>query len=122
VSSQNDRVQAVLEGRPNEWLSIQEIHAKAGTMRLNSRISDLRLKRGLNIEYRVVDGLHCYRLLDGPPVFSSPGTDGGPSSSTISETAGGDEFAETAGPVLAPHAGSPQNEPVRQLHIWEQAA
>ena len=60
--SQCSRVLEVLrDGKPH---SIQEIHERAGTMRLNSRISDLR-NMGFNILYYRKDGLHTYQLLWG---------------------------------------------------------
>ena len=59
--SQCDRVIDVLcDGKPH---SIQEIHRRAGSMRLNSRISDLR-RWGLRIVYFRKDGLHTYQLLN----------------------------------------------------------
>lgn len=83
--SQCSRVLDVLrEGGPK---SIQEIHAKAGTMRLNSRISDLR-KMGFLIAYYRRDGLHTYELLDG--AVQSPET-----SLTDGETVG----ARASGPL-----------------------
>lgn len=84
-ASQCDRVLAVLsDGRPH---SIQEIHDRAGSMRLNSRVADLR-KRGLNIVHwsrrsRDVRGRpvveHFYRLVLGEGAGSGLGS--APSSS-----------------------------------------
>lgn len=59
---------AVSDGR---WLTVPTIHRKAGTSRLNSRVSDLR-KRGYPIEHRHVPGrsgagAHQYRLLTPHP-------------------------------------------------------
>lgn len=79
--SQCERVHAVL--RDHAWHSIEEIHQRAGTMRLNSRISDLR-ERGLSIEHSIRHGHHGYRLVPlgepdsrqvaepGPPKPGSP--------------------------------------------------
>lgn len=55
--------------RDGRWHSVAEIHRRAGTMRLNSRVSELR-KHGFNIEHRVVTGkprqalAHQYRLIN----------------------------------------------------------
>ena len=60
--SQCARVLAVLkDGQPK---TIQEIHARAGTMRLNSRMSDLR-KQGYDIRYWREGQLHVYQLVNG---------------------------------------------------------
>jgi hypothetical protein len=77
--SQCSRVLEVLrDGKPH---SIQEVHDRAGMMRLNSRISDLR-NMGYNIAYFRKDGLHTYQLLDfgtvreGQPTRRGGETDG----------------------------------------------
>lgn len=57
---------ALADGR---WHSVAEIHRKAGTSRLNSRISDLRLMHGYVIEHdtggtgKTASTKHRYRLL-----------------------------------------------------------
>lgn len=66
--SQARRVLVVLEERFGRWVSIDEIHAHAGSMRLNSRISDLR-DRYL-IERRQRGPVHEYRLLGRKPAPS----------------------------------------------------
>ena len=66
--SQNARIlRALGDGR---WRTVASIHRKAGTSRLNSRVSELR-KHGFQIEHEVVPGKqgalgHRYRLLNPP--------------------------------------------------------
>ena len=59
--SQCDRVLAVL--KDGQWHSIDEIHQRAGTMRLNSRVAELRSRRLLDVRHSVKDGVHGYRLV-----------------------------------------------------------
>lgn len=66
--SQNARILQALAG--GTWQTVEAIHSKAGTCRLNSRISELR-KHGYTIEHDTVPGKtgargHRYRLLGGP--------------------------------------------------------
>jgi hypothetical protein len=69
--SQCSRVLEVL--RDGKGHSIGEIHERAGTMRLNSRVADLR-KMGFHVIYYRENGLHTYRLIDGTvPAESSAG-------------------------------------------------
>lgn len=74
AGSQCDRVLEVLaDGR---WHGIREIHDRAGTMRLNSRVAELRRRRGLQIECSRIDGEYGYRLTleEGQPAHAeSPG-------------------------------------------------
>lgn len=63
TASQCDRVLAVL--RDGDWHDINEIHRRAGTMRLNSRISDLRA-RGHLIECLPNGAKTQYRLQGSP--------------------------------------------------------
>lgn len=58
--SQCDRVLAALAD--GSWHNIGEIHAAAGTMRLNSRVAELRT-RGHRIVHTIVNGEHGYTLL-----------------------------------------------------------
>lgn len=74
--SQCDRVLEVLSD--GQWHTIAEIHERAGTMRLNSRISELRQRRDLVIECSPAGPNSKYRLLgslsdeaDLTPVASS---------------------------------------------------
>ena len=62
--SQCDRVLYVLE--VGEAHTIQEIHERAGTMRLNSRVAELR-KRGHEIVCTREKGTYVYRLLRATP-------------------------------------------------------
>jgi biotin operon repressor len=72
--SQTSRILAVLwDGREH---SVPEIHRKAGTSRLNSRISDLR-KKGYEIEcrrrpHRIGASAYAYRLVSTPPDARPP--------------------------------------------------
>ena len=65
-NSQNARILRVLgDGR---WKTVATIHRKAGTCRLNSRISELRKKHGYVIEHEKLPGqtgtsAHRYRLI-----------------------------------------------------------
>lgn len=75
--SQNARVlDALKDGR---WHSVAAIHRHAGTMRLNSRVSELRTKHGFKIEHRVLAGKdraalrHQYRLIDPPALLPAAG-------------------------------------------------
>ncbi len=74
AGSQCSRVLAALgDGR---WHSVAAIHRQAGTMRLNSRVAELR-KRGHVIEHRTVPGKrgacgHQYRLLNPPAQDTAP--------------------------------------------------
>jgi biotin operon repressor len=67
-NSQNARIlRALSDGR---FHTVANIHRKAGTSRLNSRISELR-KQGFEIEHETVAGKtgslgHRYRLLNPP--------------------------------------------------------
>jgi hypothetical protein len=61
-TSQCDRVLDVL--RDGRWHRMEEIHARAGFMRLNSRVSELRA-RGLDIRCDREGGVYKYRLI-GP--------------------------------------------------------
>lgn len=67
--SQNSRIlRALADGR---WRTVAEIHRRAGTSRLNSRVSELR-KYGYVIEHETLKGRigalgHRYRLLNPPP-------------------------------------------------------
>lgn len=68
--SQNARVLHAL--RSGRWVAVPTIHARAGSMRLNSRISELR-GQGYDIEHGMVKGRsgaasHRYRLRGGPPI------------------------------------------------------
>ena len=76
--SQCARVLAVLDdGRPH---TMTEIHERAGTMRLNSRISELR-ERGHTITCSRVGGDYVYQLVSlapsSQPTSSHPGPDVG---------------------------------------------
>jgi len=84
--SQNARILRALSG--GTWVTVAEIHRRAGTCRLNSRVSELR-KYGYVIEHETVPGKtgalgHRYRLLNppsateleiisGPSGYASPG-------------------------------------------------
>lgn len=68
-NSQNARILKALSS--GTWVTVAEIHRRAGTSRLNSRVSDLR-KYGYEIEHEAVPGKtgplgHRYRLLNPPP-------------------------------------------------------
>lgn len=68
--SQCDRVLEILaDGREH---SVTEIHARAGTMRLNSRVAELRSKRGLTIVCHRGGGDYRYQLLVGPLAEPDP--------------------------------------------------
>jgi hypothetical protein len=121
--SQCSRVLEVL--RDGKGHSIGEIHERAGTMRLNSRVADLR-RMGYHVIYYRENGLHTYQLIDGTvPQAGSTGTDGS---------------SATALPPVVPPEGPPSAErssraeaepglttpslpagPV-QLSVWEAAA
>lgn len=71
ASSQNGRILRVLAD--GKWKTVAAIHRRAGTSRLNSRISELRIKHGYTIEHEKVPGKqgslgHRYRLIAGPPI------------------------------------------------------
>lgn len=69
-NSQNARIlRALADGK---WHTVANIHRRAGTSRLNSRVSELR-KYGYEIEHEAVEGKtgslgHRYRLLNPPTV------------------------------------------------------
>lgn len=77
MKSQCDLIAAVLaDGQPH---TAAEIHERCGFSRLNSRIAELRSRRGLNIECRHVAGVgsaaYEYRLvglLEHTPVVACP--------------------------------------------------
>lgn len=85
--SQCDRVLAVLaDGRTH---TVPEIHERAGTMRLNSRVAELR-NRGHQIECVRLRGrtgadAYAYRLLDGSP--PSPAAEDAPAGPPVDRTA-----------------------------------
>lgn len=64
--------------RDGTWVSVSEIHRRAGSSRLNSRISDLR-KQQYEIQHREVAGKgraslrHQYRLVSAPGPLPDPG-------------------------------------------------
>lgn len=67
-NSQNARILRALSR--GTWVSVAEIHRRAGTSRLNSRISELR-NYGYEIEHGTVPGKtgalgHRYRLVNPP--------------------------------------------------------
>lgn len=67
-NSQNARILRALADR--RWHTVASIHRRAGTSRLNSRISELR-KYGYEIEHETIAGKsgalgHRYRLLNPP--------------------------------------------------------
>lgn len=67
-NSQNARILRALS--KGTWVSVAEIHRRAGTSRLNSRISELR-KYGYEIEHKTLPGKtgalgHQYRLRNPP--------------------------------------------------------
>jgi len=67
-NSQNARILRTLSD--GKWRTVASIHRKAGTSRLNSRVSELR-KQGFQIEHEVVPGKqgalgHRYKLLNPP--------------------------------------------------------
>lgn len=70
AQSQNARIlRALADGR---WHSVAQIHRRAGTSRLNSRVSELRSKHGFTIEHERLPGRngalgHRYRLVNPPP-------------------------------------------------------
>ena len=65
--SQCDRVLRVLrDGRPH---TIAEIHARAGTMRLNSRVAELRKRYGLEIVCWRDRQTYVYQLLPQERLF-----------------------------------------------------
>ena len=68
-NSQNARILRALAS--GTWVTVAEIHRRAGTSRLNSRVSELR-KQGYQIEHEKLPGKggslgHQYRLLNPPP-------------------------------------------------------
>lgn len=51
-ASQNDRLRAYLEDRPNRWIPMPELGRAIGAWAVHSRISDLRTKFGMRIDHR----------------------------------------------------------------------
>ena len=129
--SQCSRVLEVLrDGKPH---SIQEIHERAGTMRLNSRVSDLR-SMGWFITYYRKDGLHTYQLLygivreaqgagcsaapDGNPGSRGPSIDiGGPPETPVLTPESAGVLSPVAPAAPQPHQGGGH----QQLTVWEAA-
>ena len=100
--SQCDRVLAVLND--GQWHRMEEIHQRAGFMRLNSRISDLR-DRGHIIECDKSGRIYRYRLLETLPdelLSSSPQA----SPSSLSAP----EFLSPITAVLPPEGGRGEGE------------
>ena len=124
--SQCSRVLEVLrDGRPH---SIQEIHERAGTMRLNSRISDLRAL-GYFIEYFRKDGLHTYQLRavrEGEVAADAHSVDSasplGLSSAEQSNPDVGVGATSEAGPGPLPDETPGQGQSQKQLSVFEAAA
>jgi hypothetical protein len=127
--SQCSRVLEVL--RDGKGHSIGEIHERAGTMRLNSRVADLR-KMGFHVIYYRDNGLHTYRLIDGTvPAESSAGPDSGYAHTAgspqglpraASSPSSGDEEISSAGPGTSPERDPSQGQPQKQLSVFEAAA
>jgi len=76
--SQNARILHAL-GVEGKWVSVSEIHRKAGNCRLNSRVSELRKKHGYTIEHQELHTKaratlrHQYRLVDPLLPLPDPG-------------------------------------------------
>lgn len=101
-ASQCERVLAVLaDGRTH---TVPEIHQLAGTMRLNSRVAELR-GRGHNIECvrlrgRTGANAYAYRLLSGPPTCPAAEDDqAGPPVDRTTALADPPTYAQQALPV-----------------------
>jgi hypothetical protein len=129
--SQCSRVLEVL--RDHRIHTMEEIHQRAGTMRLNSRISDLR-KMGYNIACFKTGRVYRYQLLPLLETVQTPGETAataaasGPPASGPSSTSGGPSPDAAVGPKEAGSAPSPQEDPQRgqlpskQLSVFEAAA
>jgi hypothetical protein len=48
-----DRLEAYLKARPNTWIDGRQLAVVAGSYGWRTRCSDLRLKRGLDIQNRI---------------------------------------------------------------------
>jgi hypothetical protein len=123
--SQCSRVLEVLrDGKPH---SIGEIHERAGTMRLNSRVSDLR-RMGYFIAYYRKDGLHTYQLLYGivreAQGADSAVSDGNPGSRGPSRHGPPEHPSQTPSPQTDV-TGGPRSRSLpregHQLSVWEAA-
>ena len=51
-----DRLQAYLEARPYQWVSMHELAQQGGIGGWRTRLSDLRLRRGLIVEWNGLSG------------------------------------------------------------------
>jgi hypothetical protein len=74
--SQCDLIADVLaDGQPHR---MEEIHQRVGFCRLNSRIAELRARRGLNIVCQRAGGVYTYQLLSASrPELAHVETPGG---------------------------------------------
>lgn len=66
-NSQCDLVLRTLEDSPGEWISMTTLARLSGAYAVHSRISDLRKKRGLNIEHKNIHAgaaIHSYYKLE----------------------------------------------------------
>jgi hypothetical protein len=86
--SQCDLILEVLaDGKPH---SFREIHQHAGFCRMNSRVAELRAKRGLNIVCHKGGGDYRYQLLPAAPLVEA-------TSEPCFPSIGGTEDASTSG-------------------------
>ncbi len=79
-----DQLEDYLKARPGQWLTMQELAAVGGLGGWRTRISDLRLKRDMRIDWNGQSGSasrHCYipaASQPSPDRWTIPGAPYGP--------------------------------------------
>lgn len=62
-----DKLEALFTIRPGEWISLAELARVGGTGGFRTRISELRLKRGMHIEHNGFNGAKsAHRYVPNP--------------------------------------------------------
>lgn len=69
-----DKLEALLRSRPGEWISMRDLAAVGGIGGWRTRLSDLRLKRGLNIVHNGKNGqASAHRFIPYEPLARDAG-------------------------------------------------
>ncbi len=67
-----DQVEELFKARPGVWIPLAELARVGGTGGYRTRISELRLERGMHIEHNGLNGSRsCHRFLPHEPLGRS---------------------------------------------------
>jgi hypothetical protein len=68
-ANRTDLIEALFRSQPNTWIPIYELAKVGGLGGWRTRVSDVRLKRGLNIEWNGLNGTRsAHRFVDHVPL------------------------------------------------------